>query len=113
MARFLLVAGFVYLVGKSVSSFSPGSIFGILEDIGFLALLVPAAYYSYRFVVWLKNKVLWKVRNRILISFTFVALFPLLVLGLIVGVSDDCQRLGRFDPEDLAWVLFESGSILE
>ena len=87
MARILLVAFCVYLVGKSISSFSPGSIFGILQDIGFLVLLVPTFYYVYRSLVWLKNRVLWKVRNRILISFTFVALFPLLVLGLIITLA--------------------------
>jgi sigma-B regulation protein RsbU (phosphoserine phosphatase) len=87
MARVALVAVCIYLVGKSVSSFSPGSIFGVLEDIGFLALLVPAVHYAYRVLIWLKNKVLWKVRNRILISFTFVALFPLLVLGLLVTLA--------------------------
>jgi sigma-B regulation protein RsbU (phosphoserine phosphatase) len=48
-----------------------------------LALVVPFIYYSCRALVWLKNKALWKVRNRILISYTFVAVFPLLVLGLI------------------------------
>ncbi|MGW8178563.1 MAG: hypothetical protein ACWGQW_07335, partial [bacterium] len=87
MARLVLVAGCLYLVGKSVSSFSAGSIFGVLEDIGFLILLVPTVFYSYRLLVWLKRRVLWKVRNRILISFTFAALFPLLVLGLIVTLA--------------------------
>lgn len=87
MARFALLAASVFLVGKSVASFSPGSIFGALQDIGFLALLVPGFYYCYRLLVWLKSRVLWKVRNRILISFTFVALFPLLMLALIVTLA--------------------------
>ncbi len=87
MARIFLLSLIVYLVGKSISSFSPGSIFGVLEDIGFLALLVPAAYYFYQINVWLKNRMLWKVRNRILIAFAFVSLFPLLILGLIVTLT--------------------------
>ena len=87
MLRLALAAGALYLIGKGAASFSPGSIFGALEDIGFLVLMVPAVYYSYRALVWLKNQLLWKVRNRILISYTFVALFPLVVVGLVATVA--------------------------
>jgi len=59
-------------------------------------LVVPAAvllaasifYYAWKTLSWLRNRLLWKVRNRLLVSFIFAGLAPLCIassVSLLVG----------------------------
>jgi len=83
MAGYTIAAGAVFLVGVVVTRFLPGSILGALEDIGVLALSVSGVYYLARLYRWLREQLLWKVRNRIIVSFAFVGIIPLVLLLLI------------------------------
>lgn len=46
-------------------------------------LAISAAYYTWKTFSWLRNRLLWKVRNRILVSFLFAGLAPLCIASLI------------------------------
>lgn len=82
MIRYTLVSVVLYLTGQAISVFSPGSIFGILKDLGALALIVSFLYYGWKFLRWLKRKALWKARNKIIVSFAFVGILPVAILLL-------------------------------
>jgi phosphoserine phosphatase RsbU/P len=80
MAGYTIVAGAIYLVGLATTRFLPGNILGILHDLGAAALAVSLLYYVFRLLRWLKARLLWKVRNRIIVSFAFVGVIPLVIL---------------------------------
>ena len=46
-------------------------------------LAVSAIYYTWKTLAWLRNRLLWKVRNRLLVSFIFVGLAPLCIASLV------------------------------
>lgn len=49
-----------------------------------IALLAASAiYYTWKTFSWLRNRLLWKVRNRLLVSFIFVGLAPLCIASLV------------------------------
>lgn len=85
MAGYTIVAAAVYLVGLAAATFLPGNILGALEDIGALGLLVSFVYYSFRVFLWVKKRLLWKVRNKIIVSFAFVGIIPLVILLIIAS----------------------------
>ncbi|MFQ5738553.1 MAG: PP2C family protein-serine/threonine phosphatase [Acidobacteriota bacterium] len=87
MARFASVSAIVYLVGAIVSAAAPHSPFGILQGIGFVGLLISAAYYGSRLFRWLKDQLLWKVRNKLIISFAFVGFIPVVILASLAWFS--------------------------
>ena len=70
----------------------------VMAGVSFLApwLVVPAIvlltasifYFAWKTFSWLRNRLLWKVRNRILVSFLFAGLAPLCIassISLLVG----------------------------
>jgi len=83
MAGATLIAALVYFVGYLCSRFFPGSILSILQDLGFVAIVVCAAYYLVKGYKWLKRWLFWKVRNKIIVSFAFVGIIPLVIFVLI------------------------------
>lgn len=87
MARFASVSALVFVIGLIISRSAPNSIFGILEVLGFFGLLASGLYYGYRFVRWLKDRLLWKVRNKLIIFFSFVGLLPVVILTAIAWYS--------------------------
>ncbi len=87
MARFTTLSALLFAVGLLVEWNSPNSLFGILQFAGLVGLVVSAAYYGHRGFRWLKSKLLWKVRNKLIISFSFVGLIPVVVLGTIAWIS--------------------------
>jgi sigma-B regulation protein RsbU (phosphoserine phosphatase) len=81
VARFTAIAALLYLIGLAISYFSPNSIFTLLEGLGSLCLFVSALYYAFRVFRALKRRWLWKVRNKIIVSFAFVGIIPIVILG--------------------------------
>lgn len=70
----------------------------VMAGVSFLApwLVMPAIvlltasifYYAWKTLSWLRNRLLWKVRNRILVSFLFAGIAPLCIaasISLLVG----------------------------
>lgn len=87
MARFTTVSAIMYFLGKAIAWYDPASIFTVLGSLGFFGLLVSAAYYGHRFFRWLKSRLLWKVRNKIIVSYAFIGIIPVLILGFVSWLS--------------------------
>ena len=84
MARFTAVSAILYILGRAISFFSPNSIFTILEGLGTLGLLISFAYYLVQLFKYLRKKWLWKIRNKIIVSYAFVGVIPMVILGLLL-----------------------------
>jgi phosphoserine phosphatase RsbU/P len=86
LAGYTVASAATYLVGAAVNRFLPGSILGVLQDLGFIGLLVFGTVYAFFGLRWLRDRLFWKVRNKIIVSFAFVGIFPLVILLLISSV---------------------------
>jgi sigma-B regulation protein RsbU (phosphoserine phosphatase) len=98
MVGYTIVAAAVFLVGKVTSTFLPGNILGVLQDIGFLALTVSVVYYAINGFNLLRRRLFWKVRNRIIAAFAVVGFLPLVVLLIFSSFALYLisQRLSNF-----------------
>src|SRR5262249_40409018 len=56
-----------------------GGVFGLVKFFGLLALL----YLLVRFIGWWRNRLLWSLRNRLIVSYLFIALVPVLLVTLL------------------------------
>jgi phosphoserine phosphatase RsbU/P len=83
MIRFSFLAIFLFFFGLAIQSFSPGSIFGILHDIGLAFLILSGAYWFYRGLRLLFRRLLWKVRNKMIVAYLLIGVVPLAILFLI------------------------------
>ena len=72
MLRFTILSALVFVVGWLVRLNSPQNIFGILQGFGFVGLLISGVHFGLKIFRVLLRRILWKVRNKIIISFAFV-----------------------------------------
>lgn len=98
LAGYTLGALAAFLVGLAVNHFLPGSLLGVIQDIGAIALVVLLGWYLFLGLRWTKRRLLWKVRNKIIVSFAFVGIIPLVILLLIstVVLGIALKRLSGF-----------------
>ncbi len=87
MLRLTTLSAILFAVGSLVRLNAPQSLLGILQGIGFLGLAFCSAVYTFRAFRSVSRRLLWKVRNKLLISFTFVALIPVVILTVIAWFS--------------------------
>jgi phosphoserine phosphatase RsbU/P len=83
MRKFTIISVILYFFGILIGLYSPRSIFTILEGVGLVGLMVAGGYYGVIGFRWLKRKLLWKVRNKIIISYAVLGLIPILILGFM------------------------------
>jgi phosphoserine phosphatase RsbU/P len=77
ISRLDLVASLLVLAGALAYLFDVrGSIFNYLK---FIALLA-AVYLLYRLLAWGRNRLLWSLRNRLIVAGLFIAVVPVLLL---------------------------------
>ena len=57
----------------------PGGVFGLVKFLGLLGAL----YLLMRFLGWWRNRLLWSLRNRLIVAYLFIALVPVLLLILL------------------------------
>lgn len=69
------VAGGVALYFSGIS----GTVTGFVK---FLAILA-ALYLLFRFLAWWRTKLLWSLRNRLIVAYLFIALVPVLLVTLL------------------------------
>jgi hypothetical protein len=80
ISRLDLVALLLVVAGGLAYLFEiNGSIFNYLKFIGLLAAL----YLLYRLLVWGRNRLLWSLRNRLIIAGLFLAFVPVLLLMIL------------------------------
>lgn len=87
MLRVTKGSAILFLVGALISYYAPSSLFSVLEDIGFLGLLVSLFYYTYHFLNWLQRRLLWNVRNKIMVSHAFIGIIPVVILAFIAWLA--------------------------
>ena len=71
---------------------------GLIGPLTFLAVCAVLAYYGLKILVRLKRKLLWRVRRRLIITYLFVGLTPvvlLLLLGAIAATGGSSQAMVR------------------
>ena len=72
-----------------------GPFFGALT---FWAVILTCVYYGLRALRWLKRKLLWRVRRRLVITYLFVGLTPIILmtlLGLLSAFGGSGQGMAR------------------
>ncbi|HXZ11220.1 MAG TPA: hypothetical protein VEG64_02400, partial [Candidatus Sulfotelmatobacter sp.] len=60
--------------------------------LGFLSF-VAAVYFLFRILPWVRNRVLWRLRNRLIVAYVFIAVVPVILLLTMVGVAADLLYL--------------------
>ncbi|PYS96915.1 MAG: hypothetical protein DMF65_12555 [Acidobacteria bacterium] len=71
---------------------------GVLGFLTFLAVAASVIYYGLKFLVRLKRMLLWRVRRRLIITYLFVGLTPivlLLMLGALAATGGSSQAMVR------------------
>ena len=87
MAKFTAIAAILYILGKAIAYVSPNSIFSIIEGLGTLGLIVSLVYYGAQLLKRIKSRWLWKVRNKIIVSYAFVGVIPLAILTILLWLT--------------------------
>jgi phosphoserine phosphatase RsbU/P len=60
--------------------------------LGFLSF-VAAVYFLFRILPWVRNRVLWRLRNRLIVTYVFIGVVPVILLLTMVGVAADLLYL--------------------
>jgi len=86
--KYTLVAINVVGVGALINWLSPQSIFSLLQDIGLILIIPVVIGYGIKGYRWLKAKLLFTVRNKILVSYLFIGGVPLglLMIGFFIAL---------------------------
>src|SRR5215470_18622175 len=71
-----------------------GGLFGFAK---FLALC-SGVYLLFRLIAWGRNKLLWSLRNRLIVAYVFIAVVPvvLIVIGAVYGARILYSQLGAY-----------------
>jgi sigma-B regulation protein RsbU (phosphoserine phosphatase) len=99
LSRLDLVALVVLLAGGVLSALDVQG--GVFSFVKFLALL-SGAYLIFRVVGWGRSRLLWSLRNRLIVAYLFIAVVPILLIMTFVVLA------GRFLYSQLgAYLLYE------
>jgi sigma-B regulation protein RsbU (phosphoserine phosphatase) len=85
LSGFDIVALVIFLLGATVVA--AGLHGGTFSFLKFLAVL-SACYLLVRFIGWWRSRLLWSLRNRLIVAYLFIALVPILLiltLGVLAG----------------------------
>ncbi|MGB9404248.1 MAG: SpoIIE family protein phosphatase [Candidatus Acidiferrales bacterium] len=77
----IIVAYALARVARSIGISFPFS--GLLGLLFVLAL----AYFVFRLTPWVRNKLLWSLRNRLIVAYIFIAVVPVVLLLTMAGVA--------------------------
>jgi sigma-B regulation protein RsbU (phosphoserine phosphatase) len=89
MARFaawvLAYGGALWLTERLMRS--SGGAPGLLWFVFWVALVVAAAYYFVRFVRFIRERVLWRLRSRLIVTYLFIALVPIILIFVLIAIG--------------------------
>ncbi len=74
----------VWLVRMSRPEFLGGGLTGFLV---FLVGFLPLGYFAVRFLSWVRSRLLWSLRNRLIVAYVFIAVVPVLLLLAMAALS--------------------------
>jgi sigma-B regulation protein RsbU (phosphoserine phosphatase) len=101
MPHVAIVAGMLFVVWLSFGDsniFRQTSLGAFFNFITFLAVCLTCVYYGLRALRWLKRKLLWRVRRRLVITYLFIGLTPIILmtlLGLLSAFGGSGQGMAR------------------
>jgi sigma-B regulation protein RsbU (phosphoserine phosphatase) len=100
MPRVALAAVALFLLRLLIrdTSLYRNTVVGLLGPLTFLAVAATVIYYGLKLLVRLKRRLLWRVRRRLIITYLFVGLTPvvlLLMLGALAATGGSSQAMGR------------------
>ena len=75
----------LYIVLKTVAAF--GRQLPLTSFVGFLAFLAAAIYFVFRILPWIRTGLLWRLRNRLIVAYVFIAVVPVILLVSMAGLS--------------------------
>ncbi|HKQ99351.1 MAG TPA: SpoIIE family protein phosphatase [Pyrinomonadaceae bacterium] len=90
MPHVALVTGALFVVWLSFgdSTFFRETFIGpLFRYITFCAVFLTCVYYGLRALRWVKRKLLWRVRRRLVITYLFVGLTPIILMALLSFLS--------------------------
>jgi sigma-B regulation protein RsbU (phosphoserine phosphatase) len=84
LSRLDMVALLIFVVGTvaSVTTFSGGAI----SFVKYLAILA-GIYLVVRMIAWGRNRLLWSLRNRLIVAYLFIAVVPILLIMTFVVLA--------------------------
>src|SRR6202050_521876 len=84
LSRLDMVALVVFVAGTllSVTAFSGGAV----SFVKYLALLA-GIYLVVRMIAWGRNRLLWSLRNRLIVAYLFIAVVPILLIMTFVVLA--------------------------
>src|SRR5947209_11420758 len=101
MPRVAIVAGLLFsalVFLNNTVTYRETFVGPLLRSLTFLAVFLTIVYYGFKALRWLKRKLLWRVRRRLVITYLFVGLTPiilLLILGLLSAFGGSGQGIAR------------------
>ncbi|MFL6230067.1 MAG: PP2C family protein-serine/threonine phosphatase [Pyrinomonadaceae bacterium] len=89
MPRVAVAAAIIFIAWVFAKQFSLDRLSPVVLffDIAFVVVYVAAFYYGLRGLRWLKNKLLWRVRRRLIITYLFVGLTPIVLLLTLFALT--------------------------
>ncbi|MET0647301.1 MAG: SpoIIE family protein phosphatase [Pyrinomonadaceae bacterium] len=107
MPRVALAAGALFLLRLFVrnTSLYRDTPFGLLGPVTFVVCAGVVLYFGLKLAVRLKRMLLWKVRRRLIVTYLFIGLTPvvlLLALGVLVATGGSSQAMVRVVTVEIA-----------
>jgi sigma-B regulation protein RsbU (phosphoserine phosphatase) len=81
-----VAAAFLLVYGIARLSYWAGHPFPLSALAGFLGFLA-AAYFLFRLVPWFRARFMWRLRNRLIVTYIFIAVVPVILLLTMAGVA--------------------------
>src|SRR5277367_6749262 len=82
--RIAFVFLILYVTGRIAVALGATSRFSTL--LGFLCFAA-LVYFVMRLIPWLRRRVLWSLRNRLIVAYLFMAVVPVLLLVTMIGIA--------------------------
>ena len=80
------MAGLLYAMEKLLGLLAPSWGDHLSGWVGFL-VFIAAVLFSVLAFRWLKRKILWRLRNRLIVTYVFIGVIPVILLVAMAGVS--------------------------
>lgn len=77
----------VLIVPPLLAELLMGGVPAALWVIFWLALLISVVYYLRRLVGFVRGRVLWRLRRRLIVTYVFIAVIPILLILLLVSIG--------------------------
>src|SRR5947208_283570 len=101
MPRVAVVVGLLFIAWIFLSNtriYNETFVGSLLGPLTLIAVCVTGIYFGFKALRWLKRKLLWRVRRRLVITYLFVGLTPIILLtllGLLSAFGGSGQGIAR------------------